>query len=209
LDDDIPDADADGLVEEGEEGLEEDEDADEGLMERDLDDDIPEAFPDDDDDDDDDDDEEEEDDFDNQPDLDDDIPAAEDGDDLMVRDLYDDVPEAAEDGSEQGEEWQHTDTEAEDDDDDEHDPFAEQLLRTSTSSARGLPPQPPPIRRETEAQRRFLNRWSGGADAFDSSMMVEDEEDLRASIASQASRRNSNYRRRFSRRTGGPRDSLE
>ncbi|KAL1869266.1 hypothetical protein Plec18167_007932 [Paecilomyces lecythidis] len=209
LDDDIPDADADGLVEEGEEGLEEDEDGEEGLMERDLDDDIPEAFPEDDDDDD----EEDEDDFDNQPDLDDDIPAAEDeGDSFMVRDLDDDVPEAAEEGSEQGGEWQHTDTEAEDEDedDDEHDPFAEQLFRTSASSGRGLPPQPPPIRRETEAQRRFLNRWSGGADAFDTSgMMVEDEDDLRASIASQTSRRNSAYRRRFSRRTGGPRDSLE
>ncbi|KAJ9288306.1 hypothetical protein DTO021C3_4084 [Paecilomyces variotii] len=218
LDDDIPDADADGLVEEGEEGLEEDEDGEEGLMERDLDDDIPEAFPEDDDDDDDDEEEEEEnedddDDFDNQPDLDDDIPAAEDeGGSLMVRDLDDDIPEA-EEGSEQGEEWQHTDTEAEDDDDDdddEHDPFSEQLFRTSTSSGRGLPPQPPPIRRETEAQRRFLNRWSGGADAFDTSgMTLEDEEDLRASIASQTSRRNSAYRRRFTRQRGGPRDSLE
>ncbi|KAJ9358557.1 Apc15p protein-domain-containing protein [Paecilomyces variotii] len=217
LDDDIPDADADGLVEEGEEGLEEDEDGEEGLMERDLDDDIPEAFPEDDDDDDDEEEEEEneeeDDDFDNQPDLDDDIPAAEDeGGSLMVRDLDDDIPEA-EEGSEQGEEWQHTDTEAEDDDDDdddEHDPFSEQLFRTSTSSGRGLPPQPPPIRRETEAQRRFLNRWSGGADAFDTSgMTLEDEEDLRASIASQTSRRNSAYRRRFTRQRGGPRDSLE
>lgn len=217
LDDDIPDADADadGLVEEGEEGLEEEEEEEvdeDGLMGRDLDDDIPEAFPDDDDDDDEEeeDDEDEHDDFDNQPDLDDDIPAAEGGEGLsnvMARDLDDDVPDAAEDGSEQEQEWQHTDTEAEDDDydDDAHDPFAEHLRRTSTTSS-GLPPQPS-IRRESGAQRRFLQRWSGGGDAFDSSGMMLDDEDLRASLRSQGSRR-SGFGRRFSRR-GGPRDSLE
>lgn len=215
LDDDIPDADADGLVEEGEEGLEEEEDVDEdGLMQRDLDDDIPETFPDDDDDDDDDDEDDEDedeqgdDDFDNQPDLDADIPAAEEGegDDMMVRDLDDDVPDAAEDSSDQEEEWQHTDTEAEDDDDDARtDPFASSLLRASTASHNGLPPQP--VQRETEAQRRFLQRWSGGGDAFDSSGMMLDEDDLRASLASQGSRR-SGFGRRWSRR-GGPRDSLE
>ena len=48
LDDDIPEAD-EGLVEEGEAGLEEDGLVDEdGYMERDLDDDIPEGYPDDD-----------------------------------------------------------------------------------------------------------------------------------------------------------------
>ncbi|KAL2007621.1 hypothetical protein VTN00DRAFT_7603 [Thermoascus crustaceus] len=213
LDDDIPDADADGLVEEGEEGLEEEEDVDEdGLMQRDLDDDIPEAFPDEDDndgddDDDEDEDEQDDDDFDNEPDLDAEIPAAEEGDDdMMVRDLDNDVPDAAEDGSEQEEEWQHTDTEAEDDDDDARtDPFASSLLRASTTSNNGLPPQP--VQRETEAQRRFLQRWSGGGDTFDSSGMMLDEEDLRASLASQGSRR-SGFGRRWSRR-GGPRDSLE
>ncbi|RHZ55653.1 uncharacterized protein CDV56_105232 [Aspergillus thermomutatus] len=213
LDDDIPDADADadGLVEEGEEGLEEDEDVDEeGYMERDLDDDIPEAFADDDDDDD----EVEEDvegnvDFDNQADLDDEIPSAaddyegedmsdvvEDGDEEaygMERDLDDEIPEAAEGGSEQEEEeWQHTDTDAEFDDEEDqsflHDRFAAQNLRASTTSSRGLPPPSARRSRETPAQTRFLQRWSGGGDAFDSSGMMFDEDDLRASLASQASR---------------------
>ncbi|KAJ5478583.1 hypothetical protein N7530_004092 [Penicillium desertorum] len=218
LDDDIPNAEeASGLIEEGEEGLEEDDAGDEGeYMERDLDDDIPEGFPDDDyegsglyDD-------EEGDDFDNQPDLDAEIPAA-DGDSVsedMTRDLDDDIPDAAEQGSEQEGEWQHTDSEEElSDEDDENEPsiiqtrFAENF-RTSTPNSRGLPP-PPTLRREpeTEAQRRFLNRWSGGGDALDSSSMLYSDEDLRASITSQGSRR-SGFARRFPRHIGGPRDSL-
>jgi hypothetical protein len=218
LDDDIPNAEeeASGLIEEGEEGLEEDDIGDEGsYMERDLDDDIPEGFPDDDyggsglyD--------EEEDDFDNQPDLDAEIPAA-DGDSVsedMTRDLDHDIPDAAEQGSEQEGEWQHTDSEEElSDEDDENEPsiiqtrFAENF-RTSTPNSRGLPP-PPTLRREpeTEAQRRFLNRWSGGGDALDSSSMLYSDEDLRASITSQGSRR-SGFARRFPRHIGGPRDSL-
>jgi hypothetical protein len=233
LDDDIPDADADGLVEEGEEGLEEDEDVDEeGYMERDLDDDIPEAFADDDDDDDD---EVEEDleetvDFDNQANLDDEIPSAADdyeGEDMsdvvegsdeeafgMERDLDDEVPEAAEDGSEQEEEqeeeWQHTDTDAEFDDEDDqsfsHDQFAAQGLRASISSNRGLPPPSARSSRETPAQTRFLQRWSGGGDAFDSSGMMFDDGDLRASLASQTSRQSGFGR--FPRRRSG-RDGLE
>ncbi|KAE8378713.1 Apc15p protein-domain-containing protein [Aspergillus bertholletiae] len=211
LDDDIPDADAEGLVEEGEEGLEEDGVVDEEeYMERDLDDDIPEAFPDDDD--------QIDDDFDNQPDLDDDIPSAEDMDDeaedmseeYMGRDLDNEIPEAAENQSEQEDEWQHTDTDAELDDEDEtsfsHDPFAENL-RASTTSSHGLPPAPVHIQ-ETEAQRRFLQRWSGGGDVFDTSGMMIDEDDLRASVTSQGSRR-SFFSRFPRRRAGGPRDSFD
>ncbi|KAJ5145608.1 uncharacterized protein N7515_000172 [Penicillium bovifimosum] len=224
LDDDIPNAEAEasGLVEEGEEGLEEDDIGDEdGYMERDLDDDIPEGFPDDDyegsglyDDDD-----EDDEDFDNQPDLDAEIPAA-DGEGMsegMTRDLDDDIPDAGEQGSEQEGEWQHTDSEEElsDEDDGEGPSFIQARysdnlnFRTSTPNTRtGLPP-PPTLSRETEteAQRRFINRWSGGGDAFDSSSMLYSDEDLRASMTSQGSRR-SGFVRRFPRHIGGPRDSL-
>lgn len=225
LDDDIPDADVDveGLVEEGEEGLEEDDIGDEeGYMERDLDDDIPEGYPEDEYDDEGvfDDDEE---DFDNQPDLDADIPVAGEREGMtedLSRDLDDEIPEAAEDGSEQEGEWQHTDTEDEfDDDEDEGEEnengndgvvrarFAENF-RTSTPNSRGG--LPPPLMRhghETEAQTRFLQRWSGGGDALDSSSMLFEEDDLRASVTSQGSRR-SGFGRRFPRHVGGPRDSL-
>jgi hypothetical protein len=218
LDDDIPEAE-EGLVEEGEEGLEEDGLGDEeGYMERDLDDNIPEGYPDDDygdasglyE-------EEVDEDFDNQPDLDADIPEAMGSEDLS-RDLDDDIPDAAEDGSEQEGEWQHTDTEDEldvDEEEEDHDhgsirrPRMENF-RTSTPNSRGLPP-PPFMQRdvhgETEAQRRFINRWSGGGDAFDSSSMMFEEDDLRASITSQSSRR-SGFSRHYPRRVGGPRDSL-
>ncbi|KAJ5959091.1 uncharacterized protein N7479_006241 [Penicillium vulpinum] len=223
LDDDIPDAEeeASGLIEEGEEGLEEDDIGNEGeYMERDLDDDIPEGFPDDDyegsalyDDDDDD----EEDDFNSQPDLDAEIPAA-DSDNMsegMTRDLDDDIIDAAEQASEQEGEWQHTDSEEElsdEEDENEHSiiqtRFAENF-RTSTPNSRGGLPPPPTLPREpeTEAQRRFLNRWSGGGDAFDTSSMLYSDEDLRASITSQGSRR-SGFARRYPRHIGGPRDSL-
>ena len=213
-------------------------------MERDLDDDIPEAYPDDQEDSENalaEEDEEvfndaEYEDFDDQPDLDDEVPVAGDGaadedddeasDEGMVRDLDDDIPEAAEDVYNPEEEWQHTDTEAEFDDDDDDDghslSFApSNSLRNSTSSAHrtslGLPPAPPSIRRdrrsrglggrETEAQRRFLQRWSGGGDAFADSSMLADEEDLRASTTSQSSRRS--IFGRFARRNGGPRDSFD
>ncbi|KAL4801461.1 Apc15p protein-domain-containing protein [Aspergillus unguis] len=248
LDADIPDADGDGeeeegdedgLVEDGEEGLEEDEGVDEeGYMERDLDDDVPEAFADYDDD--------EEEDFDNQPDLDDEIPSADEGlvdmseldeEQEQERDLDDDIPEA-EIGEE--EEWQHTDTDAEFDDEEDEVSFSAHPFRTSTaSSTRGLPRAPPQPGRETEAQRRFLQRWSGGGDAFSfdtsgmsSSMLVDEFDqdqdqsrirdrdhgrDLRASLASQTSRRssgNTSVFGRFPRRRGRtgmgmPRDSLE
>lgn len=225
LDDDIPDADADadadaeGLIEEGEEALEEDGiGEEEGYMERDLDDDIPEGYPDDDfgeeglyDD--------EDENFDDQPDLDADIPVAE-GEGLsegMDRDLDAHVPGAAEDGSEQEGEWQHTDTEEELDDDDDDDDNDEVIrarftehssFRTSTPNSRGGLPLPPLRReRETEAQRRFLQRWSGGGDDLDSSSIMFEDNDLRASVTSQSSRR-SGLGRRFPRRVGGPRDSL-
>ena len=262
LDESIPeaeDADAEGLVEEGEEGLEEDYnddddggggggggiiDDEDGFMERDLDDDIAEGFHDDDDDDDNDDDDDDENDelaaddgFDDQPDLDEEIPVPEnhgdDGDgDIeelehgMDHDLDEDIPEE--------DEWQHTDTDAESDDDDDDDgdddnnedghhgisspdSFGESLnLRTSTSSSvrGGLPRLPSQSQaqryRNVEVHRPFLPRWSGGSgtDAFNSSGMMLDEEDLRASITSAGSRQ-SLFARRFPRRFGGPRDSLE
>lgn len=218
LDDDIPEAD-EGLVEVGEEGLEESGLGDEeGYMGRDLDDDIPEGYPDEDDygeesglyE------EEVDEDFDNQPDLDAEIPEA-GGSEGLERDLDDNIPDAAEDGSEQEGEWQHTDTEDELDEEEEEEDGVGSMrrprlenFRTSTPNSRGLPP-PPFMRREnqgeTEAQRRFINRWSGGGDAFDSSSMMFEEDDLRASITSQSSRR-SGLGRRYPRRVGGPRDSL-
>ncbi|KAL4996171.1 hypothetical protein BDV10DRAFT_172966 [Aspergillus recurvatus] len=203
-------------------------------MERDLDDDVPEAFADYDDD------VDEEEDFDNQPDLDDEIPSADEGADEMSefeqeeheeRDLDDGIPEG--DAGEE-EEWQHTDTDAEFDDEEDVS-FSQHPFRTSTaSSTRGPPlPQAPMRPRETEAQRRFLQRWSGGGDVFDTSglstsMLVDelDQEhvrdrdrdhgrDLRASLASQTSRRSSGSGSIFGRfprrrgRSGMPRDSLE
>lgn len=217
LDEEIPNAEEEpsGLVEEGEEGLEEEGDE---YMERDLDDDIPEGFVDDEyegsglyDDD-------EDEDFDNQPDLDAEI--------ASERDLDDDIPDA--EGS--PEEWQHTDSEEELSDEEGESvlelgtpqpglpqpssarsaqPRFAENFRTSTPNSRGRLPPPTTLRREqeTDAQRRFINRWSGGGDAFDSSSMLYSDEDLRASITSQSSRR-SEFARRFPRHIGGPRDSL-
>ncbi|KAJ5645493.1 Anaphase-promoting complex subunit 15/MND2 [Penicillium longicatenatum] len=213
LDDEIPDADAEGLIEEGEEGLEEEDVVDEeGYMERDLDDDIPEGYPDDDyeesgly--------EQDDEDFDNQPDLDAEVPEAGEEMSEMSRDLDVDIPDAAESGSEQGE-WQHTDTEEESEgDEEESDNVVRNRLtenfRTSTPNSRaGMLPTPPMRRaRETEAQSRFINRWSGGGDALDSSSMFLEDEDLRASVTSQSSRR-SGFARRFPRHVGRPRDSF-
>ncbi|KAJ5928055.1 hypothetical protein N7466_007011 [Penicillium verhagenii] len=217
LDDEIPDADAEGLVEEGEEGLEDDQVVDEeSYMERDLDDEIPEGYSDDgyeesgly---------EQDDEDFDNQPDLDAEIPEGEEGmSEGMSRDLDVDIPDASESGSEQGE-WQHTDTEEEDSDEEEEVVESDNVVRnrlnenfrTSTPNSRGgLLPTPPMRRaRETEAQSRFINRWSGGGDALDSSQMFLEDEDLGASVTSQGSRR-SGFARRFPRQVGRPRDSL-
>ncbi|CAI7640226.1 unnamed protein product [Penicillium bialowiezense] len=211
LDEDIPNGEEEpsGLIEEGEEELEEEEGE---YMERDLDDDIPEGFVDDEyegsglyDDDDDED-------FDNQPDLDAEIPEE------SERDLDDDIPDAA--GS--PEEWQHTDSEEDLSEEDESSlivpessmiapgmstPRFTENFRTSTPNSRGGLP-PPTLRhdRETEAQRRFINRWSGGGDAFDSSSLLYSDGDLHASVTSHSSRR-SGYGR-LARHIGGPRDSL-
>lgn len=199
LDEEIPNAEEEpsGLIEEGEEGLEEEEGE---FMERDLDDDgyadedyeglNLEGYDDDD--------------FDNQPDLDAEIPESE-------RDLDDEIPDA--EGS--PEEWQHTDSEEELSDEDESSivesgitqPRFADNFRTSTPNSRGGVP-PPTLRREreTDAQRRFINRWSGGGDAFDSNSMLYSDADLGASITSQGSRRSGLERR--PRHIGGPRDSL-
>jgi hypothetical protein len=229
LDDEIPDADETGeqggLIEEGEDLSGEDIGDEEGYMERDLDDEIPEGYPEDDYDDSGLYEEEVDEDFDNQPDLDADVPSADEGFQSILtgsegpsRDLDDDIPDAAEDGSEQEGEWQHTDTEDEEEEDEDGDENAGQAnslrprmngnFRTSTPNSRsGLPPPPPRRERETDAQRRFINRWSGGGDALDSSSMLFEEDDLRASVTSQSSRR-SGFGRRFPRHVGGPRDSL-
>lgn len=199
LDGDIPDADEGrddtqeddedgggddtrGLVEDGEGDLEEeDEDA---LMGRDLDDGIPDAF--------------------GERDLDDDVPSASSGDNdsddsdeeddqeadhsMMARNLDSDVPNPAEDDPAQEQEWEHTDTEEEDEeeDDDENDISMDtddnnprrprqSLLR---SPAPGRLAEPPPLRpqrprQETEAERQFLARWSdGGPGALGSGEMT-------------------------------------
>ncbi|EEP78367.1 predicted protein [Uncinocarpus reesii 1704] len=185
LDDDIPDADG-GLVEEGEDGFDEDdlEDEDEEiLMERDLDDDVPEGFGIDEEDEDDEVDEH----FDDQPDLDENIPSGSfngEGDTMMERDLDADIPEQEEDFNVHEQEWEHTDTDADeeaDEDEDDGDSFSNYArydsvdrhfnppahrLRSSISPrVENSPPLPPPVtrHRETEAQRLFLDRWSGGA----------------------------------------------
>ncbi|PGH06350.1 hypothetical protein AJ80_08184 [Polytolypa hystricis UAMH7299] len=192
LDDDIPEADdAEGLVEDGEEGLDDEDDLEvedeDALMDRDLDDDVPEGFVGDYDDDEDED----------EVDLDDEIPSApadyddseedlDQEDSMMHRDLDADVPDPAEDGLSlvQQEEWEHTDTDADDDFDDDDDEMDVSYLRPPPQSQ----PQPQPqytlgntpsilprhasqhltptssARRETEAERLFLQRWSGGGD---------------------------------------------
>ncbi|KAJ5726538.1 uncharacterized protein N7483_007895 [Penicillium malachiteum] len=240
LDDDIPDADVDaeGLIEEGEEGLEEDELDEETYLERDLDDDIPREnlddvdftsvynsdgfdhwdsdIP------------ERSSDEGMYRDLDAEIPEADEGmsrdldaeipeaDEGMSRDLDAEIPDAVEDGSEQEGEWQHTDTEEEDDyEDEENDQeegvvrsrFAENFRTSTPNSRSGMLPTPIMHRaRETAAQSRFINRWSGGGDAIDSSSLLYEDDDLRASITSQGSQRV--YGRRYPRHVGGPRDSL-
>ncbi|KAF7719235.1 Uncharacterized protein PECH_004838 [Penicillium ucsense] len=154
--------------------------------------------------------------------------AVEEGD--ITRDLDDDIPDADADQEEEEEgEWQHTDTEDEYEDEENEENEGQNIVssgpgsmtrprtgnfRTSTPNRQGLP-TPPFMRRprpsgagETEAQRRFINRWSGGGDAFDSSSMLYEEDDLRASMTSQGSGRPSGFGRRYPRRIGGPRDSL-
>jgi hypothetical protein len=187
-------ADTGAFVEAGEGDLEEeDEDA---MMGRDLDDDIPDGFGDEYDDD--------------QHDLDDDIPSAsededdEDEDDdyedkdeevgddcFMARNLDSDIPDAADEdgGVVEEQEWEHTDTDADDDEDDEDEDedtnevemaieqqpprrphqLSRDLFRVDVSAlaepVRLMPQQPP--RRETEAERLFLERWGDGDGSAD------------------------------------------
>ncbi|KAL1955625.1 hypothetical protein VTO42DRAFT_8358 [Malbranchea cinnamomea] len=195
-----------GLVEHGEGDFQE-EDNEDGFMERDLDDEIPDAFGDEYDD------EEEPGGYD----LDDDIPSAsdnvdfnayddtdeneeqedepgapEDGDvggSMMARNLDSDVPNPAEDGAEQ-QEWEHTDTDAEDDLDDDgdddintsmamdvdprHRSLPRHSLRSNFSTfPEPIPHLPPRRRQETEAERLFLERWSGGTSFESSGIMPE------------------------------------
>ncbi|KAF3402401.1 hypothetical protein DPV78_004088 [Talaromyces pinophilus] len=259
LDDDIPeaedgfgDSDEDGLVEEGEEAYEEE------LMDRNLDDDIPDGYPDEDDDDDDDEDDYDDDDDDELPagdeipvrDLDDDIPEA---NDLEDEDMDDDIPEAEEWQHTDSELEDNDDSDMDGDITNTLDPFAQYnsgadgVVSTNTqtpasantarrrsqrSSTRLPPPPQAEMRRtrETEAQRRFLQRWSGGGAENDSdnetlpSPMMgvdndDEDDDLRASITSAGyargqAARNARMRQaqnRFGRfmRRGGPRDSLD
>lgn len=182
LDDDIPEADETaGLVEDGEDALEEedfDEEDEEALMERDLDDDVPEGFGFDDEESEDLDDEE---DYENQSDIHEHMPSGsiEGGNDsMMERDLDAEVPEGDENALGEHQEWEHTDTDAEEDDEysddagygddgsgfDLHTQPHQFSSRLSTAMVENSPPLPPAImrQRETEAQRLFLERWSGG-----------------------------------------------
>lgn len=222
LDGDIPDGDEiEGLMEEGDEGLadedefiEGDEEGD-GLMERDLDDDVPEGFGDEDDDEEDEDEDDE--DFDEDGEDDDEEGGYGDGIEIeeqsydedglqspsavhedrresmmMDRDLDGSVLSAAGDGLVQNQEWEHTDTEEEDNDDDDdedmevEDPTQLSYLRSSLSAyasqhAAHLP-RHSPARQETEAERLFLERWSGGGEGgavdFGSSGMTLPENSL-------------------------------
>lgn len=195
LDDDIPEAEGEGLVEEGDEGLEDeadveernDDDDDDGLLDRDLDDDIPEGFGGED--------EDEDDAFDDQPDLDDDIPSApaDAEDSFMERDLDADFPNPAEEEIGQQQEWEHTDTEAEDDDFDDDDDdddddggegntniegTSQHYVRPSLAGISGPLMQLTPhssAPRDPETERLFLLRRSGGSTAgIGSSPVIED-----------------------------------
>ncbi|KAM5463983.1 hypothetical protein MauCBS54593_007159 [Microsporum audouinii] len=202
LDGDIPDGDVEGfgLVEEGEEGYEDEEgefpdDEEEGMMERDLDDDVPEALnggSDDDDDDDDDEEEgsEEEEEEDGDRDGYDDTSEVRtparitpgDSHMMMERDLDGSVPDAPQETPSRQQEWEHTDSDEDvydDDDDDEEeedDTDVENSRLSLASLPRGAIPRltPSAPRRETEAERLFLERWGGNDDSidFDSSGML-------------------------------------
>ncbi|KKZ59173.1 hypothetical protein EMCG_05420 [[Emmonsia] crescens] len=190
--------DVEGLVEEGDEGLEDEEDGlMERDLDDDVPDGFG---IDDDDDDDGEDEEDNEDYFDNQRDLDDDIPSAplsalgsgEEGHSMMERDLDADIPSLAEDGTAQQQQWEHTDTEDDDDEDDdeedeEEDVYVDAYMEVDThaspahhfhSSSSAIPgssiphlhPHSSSMRRETEAERLFLQRWGGsGGGGGDSS----------------------------------------
>ena len=249
------DSDEDGLVEEGEEAYE--EELMERNLDDDIPDGFPDE---DDDDDDDEEEEEDYDDetgidaADDIPvrDLDADIPEA---NEIEDEDMDDDIPEAEEWQHTDSELEDNDDSYLDGDHTNAHDPFAQYnsatdgVVSTNTqtpastnparrrsqrSSAR-LPPPPAPQAemrrtRETEAQRRFLQRWSGVGTEADSdnetlaSPMMgidndDEDDDLRASITSAGFARSQAVRSarmrqaqsRFGRfmRRGGPRDSLD
>lgn len=198
LDGDIPDGDGEGfgLVEEGEEGYEDEEEEfldeeEEGMMERDLDDDVPEA-PDadeedeeDDDEDGDEDDEEEEDDgYGDTSEVCTPSNTRTPGESniMMERDLDGSVPDAPQETPSQQQEWEHTDSDEDvyDEDDDEDGEEEEREGEDegtdeghSRLSWASLPPgyiphlTPSGPRRETEAERLFIERWGGNDDSID------------------------------------------
>ncbi|KAK2871706.1 hypothetical protein FQN49_002914 [Arthroderma sp. PD_2] len=198
LDGDIPDGDEEGfgLVEDGEEAYEEEEgefldEEEEGMMERDLDDDVPEALDSggSDDDDDDEDEEDQTEDDEDEDGYDDDTSEVQTpprrtpnmrtlGDSHMGRDLDGSVPDAQETPSQQ-QEWEHTDSDEDiydDDDDDEEedededeDMDVENSRLSLASLPRGNIPRLTPSgpRRETEAERIFLERWGGNDESID------------------------------------------
>ncbi|EFR03373.1 hypothetical protein MGYG_06372 [Nannizzia gypsea CBS 118893] len=199
LDGDIPDGDGEGfgLIEEGEEGYDDEEEEfldeeEEGMMERDLDDDVPEA-PDgdeedeeeeDDDDGDDDEDEEEEEGYGDTsevrspPGTTPNSRTPRESSMMMERDLDGSVPDAPRETPSQQQEWEHTDSDEDiyDDDDEEENEENEQEEEDeghSRLSWASLPPgyipqlTPSGPRRETEAERLFLERWGGNDDSID------------------------------------------
>lgn len=253
--DGFADSDEEGLVEEGEEAYE--EELMERNLDDDIPDGYPDE---DDDDDDDDEEEEDDYDDDEDEiaggdeipvrDLDDDVPEA---NDLEDEDMDDDIPEAEEWQHTDSELEDNDDSDMDGDQTNTNDPFAQynspadgvvstntQTPASTNTARRGsrrssdrLPPPPQAEMRrtrETEAQRRFLQRWSGvGAETdsdnetLPSPMMgvnnEDDDDDLRASITSASyargqAARNARMRQaqsRFGRfmRRGGPRDSLD
>ena len=104
-------------------------------------------------------------------------------DSMMARNLDTDVPSPLD---EEQQEWEHTDTDEDLDDEDDDiemsitmdvDPRRQSLPRHSLrSSMSGLPepiPHIPQPRQETEAERLFIDRYSGGGSFASSDMMPE------------------------------------
>ncbi|GBF60562.1 hypothetical protein TMEN_3009 [Trichophyton mentagrophytes] len=195
LDGDIPDGDGEGfgLVEEGEEGYEDEEEEfldeeEEGMMERDLDDDVPEApdadEEDEDEDGDEDDEEEEEDGYGDTSEVHTPSNTRTPGESnmMMERDLDGSVPDAPQETPSQHQEWEHTDSDEDVyDDDDDEDGGEEERDEENEGTDEGhsrlswasLPPgyiphlTPSGPRRETEAERLFIERWGGNDDSID------------------------------------------
>ncbi|DAA79466.1 TPA_exp: Uncharacterized protein A8136_0239 [Trichophyton benhamiae CBS 112371] len=202
LDGDIPDGDGEGfgLVEEGEEGYEDEEEEfldeeEEGMMERDLDDDVPEAPDADEEDEDEDGDEDDEEDEEDEEDRYGDTSEVRtpnnntrtpgESNMMMERDLDGSVPDAPQEAPSQQQEWEHTDSDEdvydEDDDEDGEEEEEEEGEGEDEGTDEGhsrlswasLPPgyiphlTPSGPRRETEAERLFIERWGGNDDSID------------------------------------------